>query len=145
MPTEQAEASAVLQEVHILASLEHPFIVRYYDSFVELRKLFLVMEYASNGSLHTVLQQHQRMQSPIEEVVIWQYTLQLLIGLHTIHSRRVLHRDIKVCTARAPERRPSPPRSAHQDQELCHMHVTCTSHAWSADTCHVSSPPSALV
>lgn len=96
MPTDQAEAAAVLQECHILASLEHPFICRYYDSFVDMRKLFLVMEYASNGSLHTVLQQHQQMQTPIEEIVIWQYTLQLLLGLHVIHSRRVLHRDIKV-------------------------------------------------
>ena len=95
MPNGQAEALAVLQEVHILASLEHPFIIRYYDSFVDERKLFLVMEYASNGSLHTVLQQHQKMQTPIEEIVVWQYVLQLLLGLHAIHSRRVLHRDIK--------------------------------------------------
>ena len=50
-----------MQETHILASLEHPFIVRYYDSFVELRRLVLVMEYAENGSLHTVLQRHQKL------------------------------------------------------------------------------------
>ena len=60
MPSDQGEASAVLQEVHILASLEHPFIVHYYDSFVETWKLFLIMEYAPNGSLHSVLQHHQR-------------------------------------------------------------------------------------
>ena len=95
MPPDQSEASAVLQECHILASLEHPFIVRYYDSFLEMRKLFLVMEYAPNGSLHTVLQQHQRTRRPIPEDTIWRYTLQLLLGLHTIHTRRVVHRDIK--------------------------------------------------
>ena len=97
MPGDPAEANAVLQEVHILASLEHPFIVRYYDSFVETRKLFLVMEYAPNGSLHTVLQQHQRTQRPLAEDTVWRYTLQLLLGLHTIHTvHRVVHRDIKV-------------------------------------------------
>jgi serine/threonine protein kinase len=96
MPHDQGEANAVLQEVHILASLEHPFIVRYYDSFVEMRKLFLVMEYAPNGSLHTVLQQHQRTQRPLAEDTVWRYTLQLLLGLHTIHTvHRVVHRDIK--------------------------------------------------
>ena len=95
MPHEQAEANAVLQEVHILASLEHPFIVRYYDSFVETRKLFLVMEFAANGSLHTVLAQHQRTQRPLAEDTVWRYTIQLLLGLHAIHMRRVVHRDIK--------------------------------------------------
>lgn len=95
LPADPGEASAVQQEVHILASLEHPFIVRYFDSFVEMRKLFLVMEYAPNGSLHTVLAQHQRTQTPIAEEVVWRYILQLLLGLHTIHTCRVVHRDIK--------------------------------------------------
>ena len=95
LPAEQGEASAVLQEVHILASLEHPFIVRYYDSFVEVRRLFLVMEYAPNGSLHTVLTQHQRTNRPLVEDTVWRYTLQLLLGLHAIHTMRVVHRDIK--------------------------------------------------
>ena len=95
MPADPVESSAVLQEVHILASLEHPFIVRYFDSFVEMRKLFLVMEHAPNGSLHTVLTEHQRTARPIAEDTIWRYMLQLLLGLHTIHTRRVVHRDIK--------------------------------------------------
>ena len=95
MPSDQGEASAVLQEVHILASLEHPFIVRYFDSFVETRKLFLVMEYAPNGSLHTVLQHHQRLGRHVEEDTIWRYVLQLLLGLHAIHQRRIVHRDLK--------------------------------------------------
>ena len=60
LPPNPEAAASVMQETHILASLEHPFIVRYYDSFVELRKLVLVMEYAPNGSLHTVLAEHQR-------------------------------------------------------------------------------------
>ena len=95
MPNDPNEASAVIQEVHILASLQHPFIVRYFDSFVERSKLFLVMEYAPNGSLATVLAQHQRTHRPIAEDTIWRYALQLLLGLHTIHQRRVVHRDIK--------------------------------------------------
>lgn len=95
MPSDQGEASAVLQEVHILASLEHPFIVRYYDSFVETRKLFLIMEYAPNGSLHSVLQHHQRSGRHVDEDTVWRYALQLLLGLHAIHQRRIVHRDLK--------------------------------------------------
>ena len=91
----QVEANAVLQEVHILASLEHPFIIRYYDSFLETRKLFLVMEYAPNGSLHSALLHHQRLQRPLAEDTIWRYALQLLLGLHAIHTCHIVHRDIK--------------------------------------------------
>ena len=95
LPHGAREAAAVMQETHILASLEHPFIVRYYDSFVELRRLVLVMEYAENGSLHTVLQRHQKLGRPLGEGVLWRYAIQLLVGLHAIHRRRVVHRDIK--------------------------------------------------
>ena len=54
LPRDPQEAASVLQETHILASLDHPFIVRYYDCFVESQKLFMVMEYAPNGTLERV-------------------------------------------------------------------------------------------
>ena len=54
LPRDPQEAASVLQETHILASLDHPFIVRYYDCFVESQKLFMVMEYAPNGMLERV-------------------------------------------------------------------------------------------
>ena len=46
MPRNPNEASAMLQESHILASIEHPFVIRYYDSFVDNSSLtlYLVME-----------------------------------------------------------------------------------------------------
>ena len=104
MPSDHCEASAVIQEIHILASLEHPYIVRYYDSFIQERKLFLVMEYATHGSLHSVLQRHQKSQLHIDEVTLWQYTIQLLLGLQSIHKLRVLHRDVKVNVVAPPHR-----------------------------------------
>ncbi len=44
LPSDHGEAAAMLQESHILAAIEHPFVIRYYDSFVEHRKLYLIME-----------------------------------------------------------------------------------------------------
>ena len=95
LPRDPQEAAAVLQETHILASLDHPFIVRYYDSFVELHKLFMVMEYAPNGTLATVLSAHQKSNRHVDEAVLWGYCVQLLVALHTIHRIGIIHRDVK--------------------------------------------------
>ena len=95
LPRDPQEAASVLQETHILASLDHPFIVRYYDSFVESHKLFLVMEYAPNGTLATVLGAHQKTNKHVEEAVLWGYCVQLLVALHTIHRIHIVHRDVK--------------------------------------------------
>lgn len=52
------EQQDTVNEVKILASFQHPYIVQYYDSFISTRdqKLYIVMEYAANGSLYQKLQ-----------------------------------------------------------------------------------------
>jgi len=86
LPRDSSEAAAILQESHILASVEHPFVIRYYDSFVEHSKLYLVMEYAPNGSLYSMLVEYQRVGKYVDEVLLWRYCIQLLVGLHAIHT-----------------------------------------------------------
>ena len=51
------EQDETLREVKILSALDHPFIVKYYDSFVDTQdfSLNIVMEYAPNGTLHDML------------------------------------------------------------------------------------------
>lgn len=45
------EAKDAENEVAILRSLNHRYIVRYHDSFVEAGKLNIVMEHCAGGSL----------------------------------------------------------------------------------------------
>ena len=95
LPRDPQEAAAVLQETHILASLDHPFIVRYYDCFVESQKLFMVMEYAPNGTLANVIAAHQKSNRHVDEAKLWGYCVQLLVALHAIHKIGIIHRDVK--------------------------------------------------
>merc|ERR1719399_2302064 len=46
-----AEVAAAVQEATLLSKLEHPYIVQYFDSFVDQDSLYIIMEYAARGNL----------------------------------------------------------------------------------------------
>lgn len=48
-------------EVYILASLNHPNIIQYFDSFVLENKLHIVMEYALQGNLHDYIKRQDKL------------------------------------------------------------------------------------
>mmetsp|Transcript_42492 Transcript_42492/g.105323 ORF Transcript_42492/g.105323 Transcript_42492/m.105323 type:complete len:175 (+) Transcript_42492:3-527(+) len=87
------EQEDALNEVRILASLRHEYIVRYDDSFVAGEALAIVMEFCAHGDLHQMLR--SRGGKLLPEPQAWRYLLHTLLGLHYIHSQRVLHRDLK--------------------------------------------------
>lgn len=79
-----------LHEVTILSSLNNPYIVKYYESFVENNTLHIIMEYCEKGDLSQVLKRQ-----PLNEAKVWKFFIQLCIGLEYLHNRQILHRDIK--------------------------------------------------
>lgn len=79
-----------LHEVTILSSLNNPYIVKYYESFVENSTLHIIMEYCEKGDLSQVLKKQ-----PLSEGKIWKFFIQLCVGLEYLHNRQILHRDIK--------------------------------------------------
>lgn len=48
-------------EVYILASLNHPNIIQYFDSFIFENKLHIVMEYALQGNLHDYIKRQDKL------------------------------------------------------------------------------------
>lgn len=80
-----------LTEARRLARLKHPHIVRLLDFGIEADVPFLVMEYASNGSMRT---KHPKgSQVPLETVI--NYVNQIADALQYIHEQKLVHRDIK--------------------------------------------------
>ena len=49
------EQEAAINEVRILASLDSPYVIKYYDSFIDGDSLNIVMELAEHGNLSTFL------------------------------------------------------------------------------------------
>eukprot|EP01012_Entosiphon_sulcatum_P034012 TRINITY_DN43079_c0_g1_i1.p1 TRINITY_DN43079_c0_g1~~TRINITY_DN43079_c0_g1_i1.p1 ORF type:complete len:458 (-),score=77.69 TRINITY_DN43079_c0_g1_i1:231-1580(-) len=90
-----------LNEVKILAKLNHPNITKYVESFQVKETLFIIMEYADGGDLHTVIRAQRKKKTedgtqiwlPEQQVLHW--FSQLCLAIKYLHERRVMHRDLK--------------------------------------------------
>lgn len=87
----QGHLQAVQTEIELLHHLQHPQIVRFYETIRTAENLYLVLEYVENGSLANILKHFGRFPEHILQV----YMRQVLQGLEWLHSQGVCHRDIK--------------------------------------------------
>ena len=84
-----------VNEIRIMASFTSPFIVRFYEAFCDNKHLYIITEYARLGDLAHLIARRKKRKKPFPETVIWRYFIQLLEGLKVLHSRGVVHRDLK--------------------------------------------------
>lgn len=91
------EQENTFNEIQILSSISHRNIVSYKDAFADEANnhLYIVMEYASQGDLLQLINSHRKAGTFVAETTIWKYLAQSLLGLHTLHTSGILHRDIK--------------------------------------------------
>lgn len=81
-----------LNEIRILASINHTNIVRYCEAFTEKDKLYIVMEYAERGDIYRQIKKHKNAHKYMKEDLVWVYLLQICQGLKELHSKHILHR-----------------------------------------------------
>ena len=79
------------KEARTVASLKHPHIVRVLDYDVEEETPFLVMDYASGGTLR----QRYPKGTVLPLTTIISYVKQIADALQYAHDQRVIHRDVK--------------------------------------------------
>jgi len=91
------EKENALNEIRILASLNHRNVIGYKEAFFDdaSQTLCIVMEFASSGDLLKKIQDHKKKGGYIPEETIWSYFIQMLQGLRTLHNMKILHRDLK--------------------------------------------------
>ncbi|XP_063811961.1 serine/threonine-protein kinase Nek8 isoform X2 [Pseudophryne corroboree] len=96
IPVEQMtkdERLAAQNECQVLKLLSHPNIIEYYENFLEDKALMIAMEYAPGGTLAEYIQ--KRCNSLLDEDTILHFFVQLLLALHHVHNKLILHRDLK--------------------------------------------------
>jgi NIMA (never in mitosis gene a)-related kinase len=85
-------------EINILKELNHPNIVKQYETFTDdsNSKLYIVMEYCEKGDLDKLILQNKNNRNIVDEQLIWDILFQTLNALNYIHNdKKILHRDIK--------------------------------------------------
>jgi len=82
-------------EASVLASLKHPYIVRYREGFIEGGSLAIVTDFAEGGDLHQRIEsvRQKRLLFPQSQVLRW--LTQATLGLKYLHGRHIIHRDLK--------------------------------------------------
>ena len=81
-------------ELSIMKELNnHPNIIRFYDTFNSPHHCYVVMEYCNGGSLSDCLKKYGK---PFPQEIIQYFMRQIVNGLKYIHSKRIIHRDIKM-------------------------------------------------
>ncbi|XP_034280413.1 serine/threonine-protein kinase Nek8 [Pantherophis guttatus] len=96
IPVEQMtkdERLAAQNECQVLKLLHHPHIIEYYENFLEDKALMIAMEYAPGGTLAEFI--HKRGNSLLDEETILHFFAQILLALHHVHAKQILHRDLK--------------------------------------------------
>lgn len=86
----QPKKELIINEILVMKGSKHPNIVNYIDSYLLKGELWVVMEYMEGGSLTEIVTH-----SVMSEGQIGAVCRETLKGLQFLHSKGVIHRDIK--------------------------------------------------
>ena len=90
--SEEKQKNKVMHEVGILLRLRHPSIVKLFETFETGRHILLVMELCAGGDLLNYVRKRKKIEEDSAKYIF----KQIIEGLGYIHSKNILHRDIKL-------------------------------------------------
>ncbi|KAJ8248153.1 hypothetical protein GJAV_G00238900 [Gymnothorax javanicus] len=88
----EEELEDYMVEIDILASCDHPHIVKLLDAFYYESKLWILIEFCAGGAVDAVMLELER---PLTEPQIRVVCRQTLEALLYLHEQKVIHRDLK--------------------------------------------------
>ncbi|KAG8347630.1 Protein tyrosine kinase Protein kinase domain [Trypanosoma vivax] len=83
-----------MQEILVMNGVDHPNIIKFRESFSSSTSINIVMEHCK-CTLEELIEMQQKEGQPFPEEVIIEWMAELLCGLAYLHSRGIVHRDIK--------------------------------------------------
>ena len=81
----------IWEEINIQSKILHPNIIRLFNYFKDKNYIFLVLEYASRGTLFDYI--HYK--KGLDESEAFYYFIQAVNSISFLHKNKIIHRDIK--------------------------------------------------
>lgn len=90
--TTTSEKEQLMEEIEIMRKCDSNYIVHYFGNFFKGSTLWIIMEYCHHGSIGDILYLRKK---PFNEKEIAIIIKDSLRGLDYLHSKELIHRDIK--------------------------------------------------
>ena len=81
----------LLREINVLREVDHPNIIKFYDTYEDSDHIYIVMEYCSGGELFTKITS----QGHIHESEARVYMKKMIMAVNHLHNLNIVHRDLK--------------------------------------------------
>eukprot|EP00281_Chroomonas_sp_CCMP1168_P027520 CAMPEP_0206241748 /NCGR_PEP_ID=MMETSP0047_2-20121206/16670_1 /ASSEMBLY_ACC=CAM_ASM_000192 /TAXON_ID=195065 /ORGANISM="Chroomonas mesostigmatica_cf, Strain CCMP1168" /LENGTH=288 /DNA_ID=CAMNT_0053666683 /DNA_START=1 /DNA_END=867 /DNA_ORIENTATION=- len=91
----KSERHEVVREAKLLQKLDHPNIIKCYDSWIERGEFYVALELCTHGDLAGLIHSHQQAGTRIPPREVWSHTYHLSEALFHMMERKLMHRDIK--------------------------------------------------
>jgi len=85
------QVKKMMEEIEIISLLDHPNIVRLYESFQDRKSVFLIMEWCDGGELFERIVEA----GTFNEVVAATCVKQMFLAVNYLHQNLIIHRDLK--------------------------------------------------
>ena len=87
----------LLNEIKIMQALNHPNLIKLHNLYRTNNHFYFIMDYCNGGSLSSILDVYKlRFGKPFSQEIIQHFMKQIVDGLKYIHSKNIIHRDIKL-------------------------------------------------
>ena len=84
-------------EIFILSNVKNEHIIKFYEVKVGMNYLYIIFEYVNGGDLSNCLKQYMdKYKKPFSQEIVQHIMRQVITGFVYLHSRNILHRDIKL-------------------------------------------------
>ncbi|XP_054547270.1 serine/threonine-protein kinase 10 isoform X2 [Talpa occidentalis] len=88
----EEELEDYIVEIEILATCDHPYIVKLLGAYYFDAKLWIIIEFCPGGAVDAIMLELDR---GLTEPQIQVVCRQMLEALHFLHSKKIIHRDLK--------------------------------------------------